>query len=45
MEEKMNAYRSSMGILKGKRPLGRLRHKLQNTIEIDPREIGWDSMD
>jgi hypothetical protein len=37
MGEKRNAYR----ILVGKRPLGRHRHRWEDNIKIDLREIGW----
>jgi hypothetical protein len=29
----------------GKRPLGRPRHKWENNIRMDHREIGWGGMD
>jgi hypothetical protein len=29
----------------GKRPLGRLRHRWEDNIKMDLREIGWGSMD
>jgi hypothetical protein len=31
--------------LQGKRPLGRPRHRWVDNIEMDLREIEWDSMD
>jgi hypothetical protein len=34
-----------MGKLEGKIPLGRPRHRLENNIKMDLREIGWDGMD
>jgi hypothetical protein len=39
------AYRVLVGKLKGKRPLGRPRHKWRHKSKIDLREIGWDGMD
>jgi hypothetical protein len=30
---------------KGKRPLGRPRHRWVDSIKMDLREIGWDGMD
>jgi hypothetical protein len=41
MGEKRNSYR----ILVGKRPLGRPRHRLEDYIKMDLREIGWGGMD
>jgi hypothetical protein len=41
----MNAYRILVGNSEGKRPLGRLRHKGQENIKIDRRDIGWGGMD
>jgi hypothetical protein len=44
MREKRNAYRILVGKPEGKRPLGRLRHRWEDNIEMDLREIGWGSM-
>jgi hypothetical protein len=33
-KEKMNAYRALMGILEGKRPLGRPRHRLEIILKL-----------
>jgi hypothetical protein len=41
MEAKNNAYRILMENPGGKRPLGRPRHRLEDEIKIDLREIGW----
>jgi hypothetical protein len=39
--EKMNAYRVLVGKPEGKRPLGRLRRRLDDNIKMDLREIVW----
>jgi hypothetical protein len=43
--EKRNAYRILVGKPEGKRPLGRLRHRWEDNIKTDLREIGWGGMD
>jgi hypothetical protein len=45
--EKRNAYTSKIlvGKPEGKRPLGRPRRRWVDNIQIDLREIGWDSRD
>jgi hypothetical protein len=45
MGEKRNAYRISVGMPEGKRPLGRSRSRWVDNIKIDLREIGWDGGD
>jgi hypothetical protein len=40
MGEKRNAYKVLVGKPEGKRPLGRLRHRLEDNIKMDLREIG-----
>jgi hypothetical protein len=45
MWEKRNAYRILVGKPERKRPLGRRRCRWVNYIEMDLREIGWDSLD
>jgi hypothetical protein len=40
MVEKRNTYRIMVGKPEGKRPLGRPRRRLVNSIKMDPREIG-----
>jgi hypothetical protein len=38
-----NAYKILVGDPEGKRPLARLRHRLEGNIEINVKEIGcWD---
>jgi hypothetical protein len=34
-----------VGKPEGKRLIGRLRHRWENNIKMDVREIGWDGMD
>jgi hypothetical protein len=34
-----------MGKLEGKRPLGRPRHRWEDVIRMDLKEIGWGSVD
>jgi hypothetical protein len=36
-------YKVLMGKPEGKRPLGRPRHRWENGIRMDLREIGWGS--
>jgi transcription termination factor 2 len=45
MEETRNAYRILVRKPKGKRPLGRPKHRWVDDIKMDFREIGWDGMD
>jgi hypothetical protein len=40
MGEGRGVYRVLVGKPKGKRPLGRLRHRQENNIKLDLREIG-----
>jgi hypothetical protein len=40
-----NAYRILVGKPEGKRPLGRPRHRWEDNIRMDLREIGWGGMD
>jgi hypothetical protein len=41
MGEKRDAYKVLVGKSEGKRPLGRPRLRLVDTIKMDLREIGW----
>jgi hypothetical protein len=43
--EERNVYRVLMGKPEGKRPLGRPRHRWDDGIRMDLREIGWGSVD
>jgi hypothetical protein len=45
MGEERNVYRVLMGKPKGKTPLGRPRHRWEDGIRMDLREIGWGSAD
>ena len=42
MEQSRNAYRVLVGISEGKRPLGRPRHRWEDNIKMDLREVGCD---
>jgi hypothetical protein len=37
-----NAYRILVGKPEGKRPLGRPKHRWEDNVEMDLREIGWE---
>jgi hypothetical protein len=41
MGEGRNVYRVLVGKPKGKRPLGRPRHRWEGGIKMELREIGW----
>jgi hypothetical protein len=45
MGEERNVYRVLMGKPKRKTPLGRPRHRWEDGIRMDLREIGWVSVD
>jgi hypothetical protein len=45
MGEERNVYRVLMGKPKGNRPLGRPRHRWEDGIRMDHREIGWGGVD
>jgi hypothetical protein len=41
MGGKRNPYRILVGRPEGKRPLGRHRHRWEDNIKMDCKEIGW----
>jgi hypothetical protein len=43
--EKRNAYRIFVEKPEGRRPLGRPRHRWEDSIKMDFEEIGWGDMD
>jgi hypothetical protein len=45
MGEKRNAYKTLVGNLEGKGPLGRPRRWWVDNIKMNLREIGWNGMD
>jgi hypothetical protein len=45
MGEKRNAYRILVGTSEGNRPLGRSRHRREDNIKMDLRDIEWGGMD
>jgi hypothetical protein len=45
MGAKRNACRVLVGEPEGMRPLGRPRHRQEDNIKQDHREIGWGAMD
>jgi hypothetical protein len=45
MGKERNVYRVLVGKPEGRRPLGRPRHKWENEIRVDLREIGWGSVE
>jgi hypothetical protein len=45
MGDEKNVYKALMGKPEGKRPLGRPRHRWEDGIRMDLREIGWGSVD
>jgi hypothetical protein len=45
MGEERNVYRVLMGKPEGKRPLGRPRHRWEDGMSMDLREIGWGSVE
>ena len=42
IEQSINAYRVLVGKSEGKRPLGRPRHRWEDNIKVDLREVGCD---
>jgi len=45
MGEMRNAYIILFGESERKRPLGRPRHRWEDNIRMDRREIGWEVVD
>jgi len=45
MEEMKNAYKILVRKPKGKRSLGRPRHRWEGNLGLDHREIGWEVTD
>jgi hypothetical protein len=45
MGEERNAYRILVGKPEGKTQVGRPRHRSEDNIKLDLREIGWGGMD
>jgi hypothetical protein len=43
--EKKGAYRVLVGKPEGRRPLGRPRHRWEDNIKMDLREVGWMGKD
>jgi hypothetical protein len=43
--ERRDAYRVLLGKPEGKRPLGRLRHRWEDNIKMDLKEVGWGDID
>jgi len=44
MGDMINAYNILVGKPEGERPLGRHRHKWEDNIRKDLREIGWEGV-
>jgi hypothetical protein len=45
MKKKRNAYRVLVGKPEGEGPLRRPRHRWEGNIEVDIREVEWNTMD
>jgi hypothetical protein len=45
MGEERKLYKVLVGNPKGKRPLGRPRHRWDDGIRMDLREIGWENVE
>jgi hypothetical protein len=45
MEEVKNAYNTLFWITEEKTPHGESRHRWENNIEMDLKEIGWKDVD
>jgi hypothetical protein len=45
MVEGRGVYRVLVGKPEGRRPFGRPRHRWEDNIKLDLREVGWGGMD
>jgi hypothetical protein len=45
MGERRGAYRALVGKPEGGRPLGKPRHRWEDNIKMDLREVGWGGTD
>jgi hypothetical protein len=45
VEEKRSAYRSFVGKLEAKRPVGRPKHRWEDNIKMNLRYIEWEGVD
>jgi hypothetical protein len=45
MGERRGVYRALVGKPEGRRPLERPRHRWEDNIKMDLREVGWGSAD
>jgi hypothetical protein len=45
MGERRGAYRALVGKPEGRRPLGRPRHRWEDNIKMDLREVEWWGID
>jgi hypothetical protein len=45
MGDRSGAYRVLVGRPEGKRPLGRPRHRWENNVKMDLKDVGWEGMD
>jgi hypothetical protein len=45
MGKRRGAYRALVGKSEGKRPLERPRHRWEDNIKMDLREVGWGDID
>jgi hypothetical protein len=45
MGERRGAYRVLVGKPKGRRPLGRPRHRQKDNIKMNLREVGWGDIE
>jgi hypothetical protein len=45
MRKMRNAYKILIRKLESKRPLGRPRHKWEDNLRMDLRQMGWECVD